>query len=533
MQGLPGGRGWEVAGPAAVLTMALGLIGGCSTPPQPRTDITHRWTYTAETDSLGLDEFLALSRSDQERRRDLAAQQRRLAASRSGLYDRILDLVNAAGLAPDQPDTWLDLAERGRWVGDYVQTVQWLDNAAAAVRSMPDDETAHWFAARRTALLRGWLHFDRADWREGLAWANTLYEREKGDKGIALLRGLLGAGAGNRSIAERMADYLERQDPFDPDVRWILATLERAQHRPDQALNYMLDLRPELEHASEYFRTAGEVAEFMAEYSHASRYYRESAHALPIDDRSVLQQRSGERLDGPGFQQSLEFWTAFDRYYVTGSLSAYTRWAWNRYQDATDPEEKVFWAGQAVNGAGILIRKEMDRPWAQRVRGLIFLETDELEKALTDLRSASRRLGAADLQDARIEAGLGHGLLLKERYHAALQPLRKAVELDPGDATAWSDLGLALVMTDDPHGAEQALDRAVVLDPEAPTAWYNRGLLHLRGGNFAQAYSDLEEAARLAPNHPGVVQLLQKARGLQLEQERRNQRRTPTRGEDE
>lgn len=505
--------------------LATGLCAGCSAPPAPRTEISHRWSYTAGSDSLGLEEFLALPGTEQERRRALAASQRSRAASSSHLYDQILDLINAAGLAPDDPDTWLDLAERGRWVGDYVQTVQWLDNAAAAVRAIPNEDPRHWLVARRTGLLRGWLHFDRADWREGLAWVNTLYDLEKGDEGVVLVRGLLAAGAGNRSIAERMADRLQRQDAFNPDVPWILASLERSQRRPDQALNYMLGLRPEMEHASEFHRSIGEVAEFMAEYSHAARHYRESAHALPFDDRSVLQQRSWERLDDPRFHQSLEFWTVFDRYYVTGSLSAYTAWAWDRYRSATDPQDRVFWAGQTVNGAGILIRKEMDRPWAQRVRGLVFLETDELEKALTDLRSASRRLEAAGLRDAAIEAGFGHGLLLKEKYHAALKHLRSAVELDANNAAAWSDLGLALLMTDDAHGGEQALDRAVVLDPAAPTAWYNRGLLHLRGGNFAQAYSDLEAAARLAPDHPGVIQLLQKARGLQLEQERRNQQR--------
>lgn len=495
--------------------------------------MTHRWSYADEADSLSLDEFLRLSRSEQARRQTLAEDYRQRAAADPLLHSQILALINAAGLAPDRPDSWLELAERGRWVGDYVQTLQWLDNAAAAVRAMTDTDPGHWDAARRTALLRGWLHFDRADWREGLAWTNTLYRREKGDVRVARLRGLLAAGAGNRSIAGRMADYLQRQDPFDPDVRWIRATLERARQRPSEALNYLLSLRPERERAAECHREIGEVAELMGEDSQAQRHYRESAHALPFEDRSPLQHRAYERLDDPRVRRSLEFWTAFDRYYVTGSLSAYTAWAWRRYETANDPAEKEFWAGQTVNGAGILIRREMDRPWAQRARGLVFLASDELEKALTDLRSASRRLQAAGRRDHRVEAGLGHALLLKEKFHAALTPLCNAVDIAPEDAAAWADLGLALVMTDDPHGAEQALDRAVALDPDAPTAWYNRGLLHLRTGRFDRAYADLSHAAQLAPDNPGVIQLLQKARALQMKQEKRKSRRNPARGETE
>lgn len=527
-------RGRGAAGAIAVGAALLLCTGGCGPQTAPPVEFASSWSYAAETDSLSLEEFLRLPAAEQQRRREMADLHLARAAASPRLDRQILELINAAGLAPDRPDPWLDLADRGRWMGDYVQTDEWLDNAAAAVRDLPDDGPEHWSAARRTALLRGWLHFDRADWREGLAWANTLFEREKGDEGVVLLRGLLAAGAGNRSIAERMADFLRRQDPFDPDVRWILASLDRAQNRPSEALNYLLGLRPERERAAECHRTIGEVAELMGEYSHASRHYRESARAVPFQDGSALQHRSFERLGDVRFgTQAMEFWTAFDRYYVTGSLSAYTAWAWQRFETETDPRDRVFWAGQTVNGAGILVRKDMDRAWAQRARGLVFLETDQLEKALTDLRSASRRLQETGLRDHRVEAGLGHALLLKEKYHASLKPLRSAVEVAPSDAAAWSDLGLALAMTDDAHGAEQALDRAVALDPRAPTAWYNRGLLHLRGGNFEQAYADLEEAARLAPDHPKVAQLLQKARSLQKEQERRNRQRNPGGGETE
>ena len=211
----------------------------------------------------------------------------------------------------------------------------------------------------------------------------------------------------------------------------------------------------------------------------------------------------------------MEFWLAFDRYYVTGSLSAYTRYAWDRFQAAAGPLDREFWAGQAVNGAGILLRKEMDQAWALRIRGLVFLETDRLEPSLGDLRKCSKQLKELGLEDHRVEAGLGRVLLRKERYHAALPHLRKAVALDPGSAGAWADLGLSLVMTADTDGAKRALDRSIQLDQTSAAAWYNRGLLYLQAGEFAKAETDLTEAARLAPGNPEVVKLLQKAHSLQ------------------
>ncbi len=509
--------------PVGLLTSAAVVIlccGGCATTLSPVVDAPAEWHYTAKADSLGLDGFLGLSRSDREFRRAHSQDYRVRAAQAHSLDLRIRNLINAAGLVPDDPYPWLQLAEMGRWVGDYVQTVQWLDNAATAVRHLgqksddPED-AAHWDAARLTGMAYGWLSYDRADWRGGLSWVNTLHRRSPGDEKIARLRGLLAGGAARRPIAERMADYIGRQDGYDADVPWILATLDRALGRPKEALNRILDMRPKPDRAAEAHRAIGELAELLGEYSHAERHYRMSYHSLPFDDESAVRKIRWPRLGNPRFREPVEFWVAFDRYYVTGSLSSYTAWAWDRYQAAENAKDRVFWAGQTVNGAGILIRKEMDRPWAQRIRGIVFLETEELEKALTDLNSASRRLRAAELPDQRVEASLGRVLLLKERHLAAREHLQLAVDLGPTDAAAWADLGLALVMTEDPHGAERALNRSIELNPASPTAWYNRGLLQMRAGDFQRAEEDLSEAARLAPDHPGVVKLLQKAHRLQ------------------
>jgi tetratricopeptide (TPR) repeat protein len=521
-----------VAMVAILVVIVATALSGCRVATTPVYDGPQSWSYDAPADSLGLRDFLALSSSEQAHRRDQAATWKIRAQRSRLLAEKIHALNNAAGTAPDNAETWLALAELGRWVGDYVQTIVWLDNAAEAVRALgaaggngPEDLTsAHWLSARRTGLLRGWVHSDRAEWREGLTWVNALARQSAGDASIMRLRGVLAGGAANRTLALRMAEGLERANPFDTYGSWIRASLDRSRGLHSEALNYVIGLRPDTDHAAECWREMGEVAEMQEEDSHARRYYRESFHSLPLNDKSPLQKMTYSRLGDGRYSRELEFWLAFDRYYVTGSLSAYTNYAGDCYAAASDPQQRVFWAGQTVNGAGILLRKEMDQAWALRLRGLVFVETDELEKGLRDLRRCSRLLQESGHADALVEAGLGRLLLKKERHDQALPHLRRAVDLDSQNAEAWADLGLCLVMTSDVVGAESALDRSLRLNPNSATAWYNRGVMRLRAGQFVQAESDLKEAARLAPGNAEVVKLLQRAHVLQQNRTRKKTR---------
>ena len=261
---------------ALVLVLAVG-VGGCGSSAGPGFKGPATWSYNAPGDSLGLADFLALPATAQARRRELAAAWRVRALQSRRLEEKIHALNNAGGLAPDDPETWLAQAGLWRWVGDYVQTMSWLDSAAAAVRNLgegPDAspgnrESAHWLAARKTALLRGWVHYDRAEWREGLSWIDPMARRAPGDASIMLVRGLLAGGAANPSLALRMAEDIERADVFNPDVVWIRATLDRARGFHGESLNYLLGLRPGGDHAAECWREMGEVAEQQEKYSHA------------------------------------------------------------------------------------------------------------------------------------------------------------------------------------------------------------------------------------------------------------------------
>ncbi len=203
---------------------------------------------------------------------------------------------------------------------------------------------------------------------------------------------------------------------------------------------------------------------------------------------------------------------------MTGSLSSYLAYALARFETAQSVADRDEWGGLVVNAAGICLRLEMEEAHARRARGLVFAGTGRNDRALNDLRAALRELGAGDVMAPRLEAEIGHLLLVSEDHATAMPHLRRALAADATVAQVWSDLGLALIMAGDRSAADEALTRAIALDETLAAAWYNRGLMHLHADNLDQAEADLGHAATLAPDNPDVANLLQQ---VLLEKRRR------------
>jgi tetratricopeptide (TPR) repeat protein len=497
--------------------LAAGLLGGCG-GPAPRT-VGADAVRDALPDSVSLQAFMDLPDEARAARRLRAEEWRRQALRQDATPDRVNVLNRAVGLAPDHAQAWLDLAEIWSWAGGHLQADACLDAAAAAIRRFNDadydravgiDERDA--AARRTALLRAWLHYGRAEWREGLDWAKAAVQLDPGDEHSLRIRGLLDAALGNRSQAHEAADELHRLDMHDPSGNWIMAMLDRSQGHYRQAYNFVKDRRPEPSRAAECWRDMGLIAEQLGEWSEAERWYAESHAALPLKRTQVLKEVEWRRLGPPTEDRRLPVWLAYDRYYVTGSLSAYTSLALDRFHAAADEEARTLWGGIVVNAAGVLLRRAEEQAWALRARGLVFVAQDRTDRGLEDLRQAAVRLGRQAERDARLQAGLGHAWLAKRRQDRALPHLQRAVRLDTGLATAWSDLGLTLVMTGEPEDAREAFARALDHDATLVTAWYNRGLLNLHDDRLEEAEADLARAAALAPSNQEIGQLLQQVR---------------------
>lgn len=492
-----------------LLAAGMLLLAGCS--GRGMGDRAAGESGSALADSLGLDQFLMLSPSDQAWRQNEAERWRQEADGASHLSGIARALERAVGLDPADPRIWLDLAEVRRGQGDYLGTSEALTSAAAAVRAMPGDVSAEdkREVQRRTATLRAWLHYDRAEYREALRWARAGEQASPGDIHIRRIRGLIEGSLGHRSQAREMAAAILRNQPGDSDAQWLLAVVERAEGRYREAFNYISPLRPDHEYSSQCYRDKGEIAEFLGEWAYARRWYAESAYALPFNDVQTLSNFDHPRLDPGNPGSDLPIWLARGRNFVAGSLSSYAALALARFNAAPEGEDREFWAGQVVDVTGILLRKEMHRGWTLRARGLVFGEKGMHNRALKDLTQAKSLLGGQPIQDGLIEAMIGHLHLVKEDQKSALPFLLEAVEMDESNARAWSDLGLCHIMAGDRGLAEEALTRAVTLEPTLATAWYNRGLMHLHAGHLDLARSDLEEAARLAPGNPEIAKLLQ------------------------
>lgn len=520
-------RGLPRLGPLLVLGALAVFLSGCAGSSPEECDDPGSTGFSAQEDSLGLEEFLALDPERQQARRALAEEWLERSRKAPKATDRVQALANAGGLTPDDPEIWLGLAMVWRWVGDNIRTKACLDNAATAVRefgrsgsSLKNRSSGYRRdAALRTGVLRAWLHYDRAEYSEGLSWAKAALKLEPGNAQANQVRGVLEGILGHRSQAQKIAGEIRRGRGYYTDVAWILSNLDRSVGRNREAFNYYLNLRPIEDHAAECYRDMGLAAERVLEWSYARRWYRESAAHLPFEDTTCLMEITHPRLDSRARSSDQPVWLAFGRYFVTGSRSSYTALAFERFDNAASSIEKDSWAGLVVNSAGICLRMKEDTPWALRARGIVFSRTGKEDRGLEDLRRASYMLGELGIEDGRVEAEIGHILLVKQEQARAVNSLRRAVELEADYAAAWSDLGLALIMTGDKEGAEAALSKALEIDPSSVTAWYNRGLMNLHAGNLDQAEADLLKAVELAPDNQDVARLLQQVSRRQNEEQ--------------
>jgi predicted O-linked N-acetylglucosamine transferase (SPINDLY family) len=135
------------------------------------------------------------------------------------------------------------------------------------------------------------------------------------------------------------------------------------------------------------------------------------------------------------------------------------------------------------------------------------LETSALG-AMRDLRwedaaSGYTRLCALRPDCATFHNNAGAALCELKRPDQALPLLRRAVLLDPGDASAYYNLAIAYLDLNDP-GCQVALERAIALRPGYWDAHVNLGLFHYRMGQFDAAEDRFRHVLLQEPQHLGA-----------------------------
>ena len=382
------------------------------------------------------------------------------------------------------------------------------------------------------AVCASWLRYDRGEWKRGLAWVDSAAAHDAPRDEVQLLRALHLAGLGRNRRAE---DIAFRFAQADHRSHWIYGVSFWRRAGPEPAHGVFTGqssighvgaevltgaMVPRDPRAAECFRDYGRVEELMGNWWLAERQYEASADFVPGMKRANVL-RVDHTLLGAALEsatQTLPVWLAFDRWYVTGSLSAYTALARARHAAATDATAREFWAAAVVDAAGICVRLEIDAPYARRARGLVLAGyRDQWPQAVHDLQTAQRVFDRRRLDDVETLATLGNLHLHRERPAQARPLLERAVALAPDRARAWSDLGLALVQLGEADDAMRALERALGLDDALAVAWYNRGLLRFHLGDLDGAIDDLQRAEELAPADPTIIRVRE-----ELERRRRS-----------
>jgi adenylate cyclase len=163
--------------------------------------------------------------------------------------------------------------------------------------------------------------------------------------------------------------------------------------------------------------------------------------------------------------------------------------------------------------------------WAQRYDRVVqdvFALQDEITREVTSAlqveltEGENARLWAGGTQSLEAwEAAIQAPELLHSHRRVDVLPARRlaerALELDPGYASAWAMLGWSYWneafngWTDDPQGAlesaSKALERARAIDPSNPDTLALLGFLHLSLRKYDEARDFVEEAMALGPNN--------------------------------
>lgn len=124
-----------------------------------------------------------------------------------------------------------------------------------------------------------------------------------------------------------------------------------------------------------------------------------------------------------------------------------------------------------------------------------------------DWESAARLYGAhyrgrSDMPGADLAWRYGNALVNAEQYHKAVEPLSRAAQQNPGDATRWYRLGFVQERLNQNEDAIVSYDKAIELDPGEAKYLYRRARTHQAVKQSESAISDAELALVLTPDDP-------------------------------
>ncbi|RMH57264.1 MAG: hypothetical protein D6679_07035 [Candidatus Hydrogenedentota bacterium] len=164
------------------------------------------------------------------------------------------------------------------------------------------------------------------------------------------------------------------------------------------------------------------------------------------------------------------------------------------YEEALPLLEKILAAAQLDFG-----RLEHCRMLA----GFVCGEMGKWEEAIPHFRQAM----VNDIECLPAYTALGHAYLMAGRIPEAVETFRVAVQKDPANPQARH--GLAWSLLEEERNLDEALyqaQEALRLDPQSAAVRDTVGWVLYRVGDLEAAMEQLDEAVRLNPDHPVILQ---------------------------
>jgi predicted O-linked N-acetylglucosamine transferase (SPINDLY family) len=176
--------------------------------------------------------------------------------------------------------------------------------------------------------------------------------------------------------------------------------------------------------------------------------------------------------------------------------------------------EQRYEAAQAQ--AKTLIKRYPKDSFGFKALGAIFTETQRSAESIDPMKKAI----ALDPQDAELRANLGNAYKDLCELEEAAKHYRKAIALDPGFAAVYSNLGVTLKDRGLFNEAQANYRKAIELDPSNPEAIVRLGYVLMRMGQSEEAERLLSDVLKA---HPEYVECLQTLALLLSQLERRDE----------
>ena len=157
-------------------------------------------------------------------------------------------------------------------------------------------------------------------------------------------------------------------------------------------------------------------------------------------------------------------------------------------------ENKKF--GICLKFLDVFIMKEPNYALAYNIRGAIYAELNQFERAIEDFDKAielNPNYAKTCYHRGQAYAGLN-------QHERAIEDFDKAIELNPNYAEAYNHRGLAYYFLNQQERAIEDYNKAIELNPNLAWAYYNRGLAYHKLNQQERAIEDYNKAIELNPN---------------------------------